>query len=98
MGVQNKNSEYLLIMAAAITQNEDTGMPNYLRAIYKVMEESHKDSVKGIDTVQFESTVKTGLTGVIDISEASTTEEAEELLRDAIYSNRDTREYDKTFV
>ena len=98
MGVQNKNSEYLLIMAAAITQNEDTGMPNYLRAIYKVMEESHKDSVKGIDTVQFESTVKTGLTGVIDISEATTTEEAEELLRDAIYNNKDTREYDKTFV
>jgi hypothetical protein len=80
MGVQNKNSEYLLIMANAITQNEDTGLPNYLRAIYKIMEDSHKGTidkdnnhiprVDGIDTIQFESTVKTGKTGLIDITEA----------------------------
>lgn len=69
MPVQNKNSEYLLIMADAILQGEDTGQPNLLRAIYEVMEESAKASpTKGIDTVQFESTVKSGLMGRNDIN------------------------------
>ena len=69
MPVQNKNSEYLLIMADAILQGENTGQPNLLRAIYEVMEESAKSSpTKGIDTVQFESTVKSGLMGRMDIN------------------------------
>ena len=69
MPVQNKNSEYLLIMADAILQGEDTGQPNLLRAIYEVMEESAKSSpTKGIDTIQFESTVKSGLMGRNDIN------------------------------
>ena len=69
MPVQNKNSEYLLIMADAILQGENTGQPNLLRAIYEVMEESAKSSpTKGIDTVQFESTVKSGLMGRNDIN------------------------------
>ena len=73
MGVQNKNSEYLLIMADAIIQGENTGRPNLLRAIYDIMEKSHFDKngnykTDGIDTVQFASTVKTGLTGAIDIN------------------------------
>lgn len=69
MPVQNKNSEYLLILADAILQNEDTGQPNLLRAIYEVMEESAKVSpTKGIDTIQFESTVKSGLMGRNDIN------------------------------
>ena len=71
--VQNKNSEYLLIMADAILQGENTGRPNLLRAIYEVMENSHYDAdgnykTDGIDTVQFESTVKSGLHGAIDIN------------------------------
>lgn len=71
--VQNKNSEYLLIMADAILQNEHTGRPNLLRAIYQVMEESHYDDngnykTDGIDTVQFESTVKSGLMGRINLN------------------------------
>lgn len=71
--VQNKNSEYLLIMADAIFQNENTGRPNLLRAIYEVMEESHYDEdgnykTDGIDTVQFESTVKSGLMGRINLN------------------------------
>ena len=71
--VQNKNSEYLLIMADAILQNEHTGRPNLLRAIYQVMEESHYDEngnykTDGIDTVQFESTVKSGLMGRINLN------------------------------
>ena len=69
MPVQNKNSEYLLIMADAILQGENTGQPNLLRAIYEVMEESAKSSpTKGIDTIQFESTVKSGLMGRNDIN------------------------------
>ena len=71
--VQNKNSEYLLIMADAILQSENTGRPNLLRAIYEVMEESHYDEngnykTDGIDTVQFESTVKSGLMGRINLN------------------------------
>lgn len=69
MPVQNKNSEYLLIMADAILQGENTGQPNLLRAIYEVMEESAKASPrKGIDTIQFESTVKSGLMGRNDVN------------------------------
>ena len=73
--VQFKNSEYLLVMADAILQNEDTGMPNILRAIYQVMEESAERTReegfdvgrRGIDTIQFESTCKSGLMAPIDI-------------------------------
>lgn len=70
--VQYKNSEYLLIMADAILQGENTGKPNLLRAIFEVMEESHYDSngnykTDGIDTVQFESAVKSSLMGKINL-------------------------------
>lgn len=72
--VQYKNSEYLLIMADAILQGENTGRPNLLRAIFNVMEESHYDQqgnykTDGIDTVQFESTVKSGLMGKINLND-----------------------------
>ena len=67
---QAKNSEYLLIMADAILQGEETSRPNLLRAIYRVMEESEKiNPTRGIDTVQFESAVKSGLQGKIDINQ-----------------------------
>lgn len=66
---QAKNSEYLLILADAIIQGEDISHPNMLRAIYDVMEESERlNPTKGIDTVQFESTIKSGLQGKIDLS------------------------------
>lgn len=76
--IQYKNSEYLLIMADAITRGEDTGMPNLLKTLYDVMEESHyttdKDgnrvySTKGIDTIMFNSAVKSGETGSIALKE-----------------------------
>lgn len=82
---QAKNSEYLLIMADALLQNEETSQPNLLRAIYQVMEDSYfvgreRDANgkiikqgtytgKGIDTVQFESAIKSSLQGAIDIGE-----------------------------
>lgn len=68
--VQNKNAEYLLVLAGAILQDQDTGKPNLLRAIYKVMEDSTlNDSTKGIDTVQFVSAVKSGEMGAIGIKQ-----------------------------
>ena len=84
--IQNKNSEYLLLLAGAILQNEDTGKPNLLRAINEVMEESaEKSPTMGIDTIQFASAVKSSLTGVIDINNATSVEEAKEIIRKAIY-------------
>lgn len=72
--VQYKNSEYLLVMADAILQGENTGRPNLLRALFEVMEESHYDEngnykTDGIDTAQFESTVKSGLMGKINLND-----------------------------
>lgn len=65
---QAKNAEYLLIMADAILKGEKLSRPNLLRAVYKVMEDSERlMPTKGIDTVQFESSIKSGLQGKINI-------------------------------
>lgn len=65
---QAKNAEYLLIMADAILKGEKLSRPNLLRAVYRVMEDSEKlNPTKGIDTVQFESSIKSGLQGKMDI-------------------------------
>lgn len=78
MGVQNKNSEFTLVIADALMRGQ--GINNKLSALYDIMEESQglkkdKDdhwtgepTGKGIDTIQFESTVKVGPTGVLDIN------------------------------
>lgn len=100
MGVQNKNSEYLLIMADAMLQGENTGKPNLLRAIYNVMESSHYDEVTGeykrdgIDTVQFVSAVKAGETGALSLNEYLNDENgeaiAENVLKAHIYNTTTT--------
>ena len=65
---QAKNAEYLLIMADAILKNEKLSRPNLLRAVYRVMEDSERlNPTKGIDTVQFESAIKSGLQGKMNI-------------------------------
>ena len=65
---QAKNAEYLLIMADAILKGESLSRPNLLRAVYRVMEDSEKYMLtKGIDTVQFESAIKSGLQGKMNI-------------------------------
>lgn len=70
---QAKNAEYLLIMADALIQSEvkksgELSRPNLLRAVYRVMEDSEKlNPTKGIDTIQFESAIKSGLQGKMDI-------------------------------
>lgn len=101
--VQNKNSEYLLVLADAILQNEDTGRPNLLRAVYEIMEESAKDdNTRGIDTVQFESTVKSGLMGAVNIKQFQYAEDgknkAKAAMRAAIYANGVSGEYNNSVV
>lgn len=105
LSVQNKNSEYLLLMADAIMRSG--GMHSTLGAIFDFMEDSARDGrdIKngkegsyngiGIDTVQFGSTTKVGLMGVIDINNikrASAKETHDAIiakLNSCIYRNRD---------
>mgnify|MGYP002520688144 CR=1 FL=1 len=76
---QAKNSEYLLIMADAILKGEELSRPNLLRAVYRVMEDSEKlMPTKGIDTIQFESAIKSGLQGAMDIHQFMNTPGGEE--------------------
>ena len=101
VGVQNKNSEYVLLLAEAIMRKGN--QPNKLSAIYKFMEDSQRDengrpTGKGIDTIQFESTVKTGLMGVIDINGLTTEEEVYNALQTAAGYDRDTDSYSKDYV
>ena len=72
VSVQNKNSEYVLVMADALLQR--AGVPNKLRAIYEFMEDSQHNldgtlNGEGIDTIQFMSAVNAGCTGVIDLND-----------------------------
>lgn len=76
---QAKNAEYLLIMADAILKGENLSRPNLLRAVYRVMEDSEKlNPTKGIDTVQFESAIKSGLQGKMNIFQFRDMEGGEE--------------------
>lgn len=76
---QAKNAEYLLIMADAILKGEKLSRPNLLRAVYRVMENSEKlNPTKGIDTVQFESAIKSGLQGKMNIFQFRDMEGGEE--------------------
>lgn len=92
---QAKNSETLLILADALIESEkdvsgDFNRPNLLRVIYRVMEESERQMpTKGIDTVQFESAIKSGLQGALDLNQFLDKEDGEKLaynyLRENIY-------------
>ena len=74
MGVQYKDSEALILMANALIGETDTGRPNIMRAIMRVMENSHYTTNEngekvykqnGLDTAIFHSGVKTGyMTGI----------------------------------
>lgn len=76
---QAKNAEYLLIMADAILKGENLSRPNLLRAVYRVMEDSERlNPTKGIDTVQFESAIKSGLQGKMNIFQFRNMEGGEE--------------------
>lgn len=96
VGVQNKNSEYMLLIADALMRGN--GMKSTLGAIFDFMEQSHLERDEngkpikgtyrqdGIDTIQFESAVKVGLMGVIDINDKSYSEVIRILEDNAYYS------------
>lgn len=65
--VQHKNSEYLMVLASALSQK--AGVRDRMAAINDFMEETHKKHGldKGIDTAHFVSVGKIGVSGVIDI-------------------------------
>lgn len=103
--VQNKNSEYLLILADALMRSGN--QVSKLTAIFDFMEESaydgrvHKDGKvisegvyngKGIDTIQFESAVNSGSMGAIDINGLSSYEDIKQALHEAVYYNSDKSE------
>ena len=111
---QAKNSEYLLIMADALLKNEKTSRPNILKTLTDIMEDSAFDgrerdangtiikqgtyNGKGIDTIQFESAIKSSLQGAIDISKfagdvENGQQKAYDAIKSAIYKER-TNEYD----
>ena len=80
MGIQQKNSEYCLILADALMRS--VGEESTLTALFDFMEESHGLTKSGnhwtgtphdhgIDTIMFNSAVKTGLMGVLDINSMS---------------------------
>jgi hypothetical protein len=106
MGVQNKNSEYMLLIADALMRG--AGMESKLGAIFDFMEATHKERDSkgniiedsyvedGIDTVQFESAVKVGLMGVIDINQNEdgtpiTKKQIVEKLNNAVYYNKNKK-------
>lgn len=71
--VQHKNSEFLLL-ATSKPIGGVLGRSDKLRAINEFMEEND------IDVVQFESAVKVGKQGIIDLSSVSTFDETKEYL------------------
>ena len=99
--LQAKNAEYLLIMADALMRNEKTSRPNLLAAIFDTMEESHYDighygeadhyREDGIDTIQFESAIKSGGQGILDLNQflgsVNGEAEAKAYLKSKIYKN-----------
>ena len=99
VGMQFKNSEYLLILADAILQGEDTGRPNILRAIFEVMEESaEKNPTKGIDTFMFASAVKAGLHGRIDLKDFLEGGDAKTYIKRLIEDTTSKDGYNATYV
>lgn len=72
---QIKDSEYLLLMANALMEGQNTGIPNLLKILYEVGEESAEATeigsipgTKGIDIFAFTSAFKSGITGVSDVA------------------------------
>ncbi len=75
--MQNKNSEYLLLIAAALAQGDPQN--NKLKALVDFMEDND------IDTIQFNSAVKVGEVGVININDVNTYQETYDILQEHLY-------------
>ena len=113
---QAKNSEYLLVMADVLLRNENTSRPNLLKVIFDIMEDSAFDgrqrnekgkittqgtyNGKGIDTIQFESAIKSSLQGAVDIAQfADDLIEGEKKAKDELYKSiykTDTESYNSS--
>ncbi len=76
--IQNKNSEYILIMAGAIAASQG-GKVNKLRAITEFMDKHD------IDTIQFGTAVKSGQQGIININDAVSEAEVKAILEAHTY-------------
>lgn len=87
MPVYHKNSESPLFAIYSILGGPSSRSPK-LRAIHEFMEEHN------IDMVQFESAVKVGKQGVIDINDVNTEKDVKERLSKAIYINSNTENPD----
>lgn len=89
--IQNKNSEYVLVLADAIMRSGKE--VNRLSAIFDFMEESAYDNDDyngvGIDTIQFMSAVNVGSMGVIDINDLDSAEDIKKKLESYAYMNDD---------
>ena len=105
---QAKNAEYLLVMAGAIIEGEEAesghlGRPNLLKAIHRIMEESESlKPGKGIDTVQFESAIKSSLQTPIDIQQFAEDPNGEERayqhMKNLIFMNEKDGEGNRIYV
>ena len=98
VGLQNKNSEYMILLADAIIRGAKSS--SKLTALFDFMESTAYDANgnytgKGIDTIQFESAVKVGLEGVIDINNLGYNDIIK-TLNNRIHS--DINEYDDRYV
>ena len=86
---QIKDSEYMLAFAGLLLK-EEPGM-EYLKALYQLMEDSAytngKYNGKGIDTILFLSTVKSGETEVIDLEKMEKAKNPLKYLKSQIYDS-----------
>lgn len=86
---QIKDSEYMLAFAGLLLQ-EEPGM-DYLKTLYQLMEDSAytngKYNGKGIDTILFLSTVKSGETDVIDLEKMEKAKNPLKYLKSQIYDS-----------
>jgi hypothetical protein len=93
----------MLVMADALIRKVSNGRPNLLKAIFDVMQKSYeKDATKGIDTIQFKSSMKTGISGVLSLNDLVDDPDgynkAVKRLEDAIYDKNGKDGYNAKHV
>lgn len=89
--ITNKNSEYVLLLAGAIISGAKGGK-NKLAALSDFMEKNN------IDTIQFESAVKTGKQGAISLKNIDQYEEVIDTLNNYTYSDTSNKVFNPQIV
>lgn len=82
IGIQNKNSEFLLLASHALLSG-NLGKSEKLRAINDFMEDNN------IDVIQFESAVKVGNQGVVDINNLESYNDIYNHLKEKAFPNNE---------